>query len=138
MTMSRDTPGKAQDLASRPRSRWGHIFRWGLLTMFAVGGLSGAVLAHRSGLWRGEEPFTKLPRVPVSRADLSTVLTASGRVESSHNTIISCELERLEIRSQGISSMSGGASTILTLVDEGTTVKKGDILCRLDSADYEE
>ena len=74
----------------------------------------------------------------VAKVDLSTVLTASGRVESSHNTIISCELERLEIRSQGSAVTSGGASTILSLVEEGTQVKKGDVLCTLDASDYEE
>ena len=74
----------------------------------------------------------------VSKVDLSTVLTAWGRVESAQNTIISCELERLEIRSQGRSMSSGGASTILTLVDEGTRVKAGDVLCTLDASEYEE
>ena len=74
----------------------------------------------------------------VSKVDLSTVLTASGRVESSNNTIISCELERLEIRSAGRSVTSGGASTILTLIEEGTRVKAGDVLCTLDASEYEE
>ncbi len=70
--------------------------------------------------------------------DLSTVLTASGRVESSRNTIISCELERLEIGSKGTRIASGGASSILWLVDEGSEVKKDEVLCTLDSSDYEE
>ena len=33
---------------------------------------------------------------------------------------------------------SGGASTILWVIDEGATVKKGDVLCPLDSSEYEE
>ncbi len=69
---------------------------------------------------------------------MSTVLTAWGRVESSQNTVISCDLERLEIRTRGQSVSSGGASTILTLIDEGTQVKKGDVLCTFDSSEYEE
>ena len=32
----------------------------------------------------------------------------------------------------------GGSSTILSLLPEGTTVKKGDVLCTLDSSAYEE
>jgi HlyD family secretion protein len=59
-------------------------------------------------------------------------------VESSKQTTISCELERLEIRNEGKTISSGGASTILSLVDEGTEVKAGDVLCSLDGSDYEE
>jgi HlyD family secretion protein len=32
----------------------------------------------------------------------------------------------------------GGASTILEIVPNGTTVKKGDVLCKLDASDYEQ
>lgn len=88
---------------------------------------------------RGSDDRLKdLPTTTVSKVDLSTVLTTWGRVESSKNTIISCELERLEIRSRGQSVSSGGASMILTLIDEGTVVKKDDVLCTLDSSEYEE
>lgn len=134
----RVAPGDTRALPSIRHSPWVAVLRWSLLGLVLVGGLSGAGLVYRSSLWRRDEAFSRLPRVPVSRTDLSTVLTASGLVESSHNTVISCELERLEMRSGGQSVQSGGASTILTLVDEGTTVKKGDILCELDASDYEE
>ena len=33
---------------------------------------------------------------------------------------------------------TGGASTIIELIPDGSNVKKGDVLCRLDSSDYEE
>jgi HlyD family secretion protein len=79
-----------------------------------------------------------LRKSTVARVDLSSVMTSSGRVESLHNTIISCELERLEIRVPGQSMSSGGASIIIQLIPEGTQVKKGDVLCRLDSSEYEE
>jgi HlyD family secretion protein len=138
LTRSQVTPRNTRSSSSTSRARWVGALRWSLLGLVLVGGLSGAGVAYRSGLWRRDEAFSKLPRVSVLRVDLGTVLTASGKIESSHNTIIACELERLEIRSEGRSVLSGGASTILTLVDEGTTVKKGDILCRLNSSDYEE
>jgi HlyD family secretion protein len=89
-------------------------------------------------LWRSDDRLQHLPTMTVAKVDLNTVLTSWGRVESSHNTIISCELERLEIRTRGQSVSSGGASMILTLIDEGTDVKKGDVLCTLDSSEYEE
>jgi HlyD family secretion protein len=34
--------------------------------------------------------------------------------------------------------LSGGASTILEIVPDGTMVKKGDVLCTLDASEYEE
>ncbi len=72
------------------------------------------------------------------RTDFSTKLIASGRIESVRKTIIECELERIEIRNEGRSIVSGGASTLLTVIEEGSRVKKGDVLCTLDASDYEE
>ncbi len=109
----------------------------GVFVVAGLGYLGWAKLIPAS--WRSDERLQHLPTMTVGKVDLSTVLTAWGRVESSSNTIISCELERLEIRAQGGRSMSsGGASMILTLIDEGTQVKKGDVLCTLDSSEYEE
>jgi len=66
-----------------------------------------------------------------------SVLTA-GLVESSDSTIIECELQTLDAGVSGKRLSAGGASTILSLIPEGVTVKEGDVLCRLDSSDYEE
>ncbi|WP_435006402.1 efflux RND transporter periplasmic adaptor subunit [Tundrisphaera lichenicola] len=88
------------------------------------------------GYLGNSEEIAKIPRATVSRVDLGTVLTASGTVESAKNTLIECQLERLNFYSNGQRLETGGASTILWLIDEGTTVKKGDILCRLDASDY--
>ena len=101
----------------------------------AVGGLKSWVMPY---LLRPDDRLLNLPRMTVAKVDMSTVLTASGRVESSSNTIITCDLERLEVRNRGQSVSSGGASTILTLVNEGTQVEKGDVLCTLDASEYEE
>jgi HlyD family secretion protein len=67
----------------------------------------------------------------VRRASFETVVIASGRLESTQSTEIRCTLERL-------SGAAQGASTILSLVPDGSMVKKGDLLCELDSADYVE
>ncbi len=47
--------------------------------------------------------------------------------------MIRCQLENL-----AGGSTSGGASTILSLVPEGTAVKAGDVLAQLDASTYEE
>jgi HlyD family secretion protein len=52
--------------------------------------------------------------------------------------VVKCQLENLRIRSSRKTFLAGGASTILEIVPNGTTVKKGDVLCRLDASDYQE
>src|SRR5262249_14578007 len=47
---------------------------------------------------------------------------------------IRCELENLA----GSSSTSGGSSTLIWMLPEGTPVRRGDVLARLDGATYEE
>jgi HlyD family secretion protein len=79
-----------------------------------------------------------LTTVAVQRTDLHVKLTAGGRVESSRQTMIECELESLEVGVRGQRMMSGGVSTVLSVVPEGSMVKKGDALCRLDASEYEE
>jgi HlyD family secretion protein len=85
-------------------------------------------------VWPTERYFT----AGVKRTDLFPTLTASGRVESSKRTIIECDLENIAVgvRGQGVSA--GGASVLLSVIPEGTTVKRGDVLAVLDSSDYEE
>ncbi len=79
-----------------------------------------------------------LPLAVVRRMDMGATVIAGGRVESRHQTVIECELENLEIKSGDKTFVKGGASTILSVVPEGTVVKKDDILCTIDSSDYEE
>ena len=128
-------PTSRPEPVRRPRP-----FHWlpVLASVAIVGGLAGGVSWLRAQPSRRSGLVDELPRQLVSRADLSTVLTASGRVESSSNTVISCELERLEIQTGGHVISSNGSATIIELIDEGTQAKKGDILCRLDASDYEE
>lgn len=71
--------------------------------------------------------------VRVSRSDLVPLLSAPGILDSSRKTIVKCELENL---AGGASS--GGSSIILSLIPEGTPVKKGDVLAHLDASTYEE
>jgi HlyD family secretion protein len=74
----------------------------------------------------------------VRRADLFPKLTASGRVESSKRTIIECDLENVAVGVRGQRLAAGGAAMLLSVIPEGTTVKRGDVLAVIDSSDYEE
>jgi HlyD family secretion protein len=78
-----------------------------------------------------------LPAAVARRADLDAGVTAAGWLESAEITIIRCELERLAAGA-GSGAPVGGSSTIIELIPEGTTARRGDLLCRLDSSRYEE
>jgi len=132
---SLDVPGSRRPAGPARRRR--RLVR-GLVALAVAGVSATGWFASRLLPWQRADASRELPRQLVSRVDLSSRLTASGRVESSRKTIIQCELERLELRSEGRTVASGGASIILEVVEEGTKVKKGDVLCRLDSSDYEE
>jgi HlyD family secretion protein len=79
-----------------------------------------------------------LPTTSVRRTDLSVTMTTGGRVDSSDKTIIECELENVFYSVRGYGISTGGSSQILTVVPDGSVVKKGEVLCTLDSAPYEE
>jgi HlyD family secretion protein len=79
-----------------------------------------------------------LPRAEVRRTDLTVSLTTAGRIDSSNRTTIECQLEALDVGVRGTRIVAGGASTILSVIPDGSTVKEGDVLCVLDSSDYEE
>jgi HlyD family secretion protein len=74
----------------------------------------------------------------VRRMSLFPTTKASGRVESGKRTIIECRLENLTVGVRGQRLAASGASTLLSVIPEGTMVKRGDVLAVLDSADYEE
>jgi HlyD family secretion protein len=80
----------------------------------------------------------KLPHTRVRRADLNATVYAGGQVESAKQTLIECELENVQFRSQGHELNVGGSAVVLWLIPDGSVVKEGDLLCRLDSSDYEE
>ena len=111
-----------------------------LATLAAVG--AAALLG--AGVWSlvnraraASRPDDVLPRVAVRRAVLAPTLRAGGLVESSKRTLVECQLENLQYSNEG-RTISAAGSTILELIPEGSTVHKGDVLCRLDSSAYEE
>ena len=79
-----------------------------------------------------------LPTAVVRRASFDVRVTAGAVSQSSRQTVVRCKLENLRLRSRRQTFYVGGASTILEIVPNGTDVKKGDVLCRLDASEYED
>jgi HlyD family secretion protein len=116
-----------------------------ILTVLGLAGITVAavlVLMHHR-----EERLAHrdLPTATVRRADVDAVVLASGRVASSRSTEIRCTLERLDLAGQGgtqatmqTPTQKEGASAIISLVPDGATVKRGEVLCELDSSEYQE
>lgn len=71
---------------------------------------------------RAKTDLASLTTVPVTVGEFVEEITASGEVESSSNVIVRCEVR----------TTAGVA--ILRLVDEGTYVREGDFLMRLDDS----
>jgi HlyD family secretion protein len=73
----------------------------------------------------------------VARTVLEPFLRAPGRVESSRRTVVRCELEKMAT-SSGAAAQTAGASTMISVIAEGTPVKQGDVIAKLDASTYEE
>jgi len=113
------------------------------LGLFAATVAAGSIWAYAAGYrlpgGRGPQDLSvKYQFAPVSRTVLEGSLTTPGRLESSKRTVIECELESISIGVVGRALSAGGASTLLTVVPDGSRVKKGDVLATLDSSAYEE
>src|SRR4051794_30655836 len=98
-------------------------------------GVASALAMPRLEGWIGKANSTHQTwsTSPVRRADLSVTLTSPGKVDSMERTVIECQLERLDVSVKGQGMLGGGASTILNVIEAGTMVEKGDILCVLDA-----
>jgi HlyD family secretion protein len=107
-----------------------------LITLAALGATVATAGPDVASMLGDRSRLASIPRTTVRRADLESTVLSPGRVASSVNTEIRCQLERLDAAAGAASA--GGASTILSLVDDGSIVKKGDLLCELDGSDYQE
>jgi HlyD family secretion protein len=93
------------------------------LAMVAAGVADLRSLSAPRGL--GEATRQRAVTIPARLADLEVHTTTPGSISSSEQTIIECKLE-------------SGESTILTVVPEGTMVKKGEVICELDASAFAE
>jgi len=87
-----------------------------------------APVAWWLGTWPSEGASKNLLTHLVERGEFTDVVVEQGEVESSSNVEIRCEVKTRN--SQGIA--------IIEVIDEGTRVKPGDILFRLDSSALEQ
>lgn len=121
------------------KNRAGWRYGWvGVGVILAMAGVILAASPSLFGLTMRKSSLPQLSTVPVRRIDLDVTLSTGGRVESSERTLIECKIENVEFRVRGNAMGVGGASTILSVVPDGTMVKKGDVLCVLDASAYEE
>jgi HlyD family secretion protein len=111
--------------------------RSGLVSFAAIALITVCSAAYFAPL-RKAQWWEGLPSAPVRRVSFDVCVTAGGVTQSSQQKVVKCQLENLRIRSSRRNFFTGGASTILEIVSNGTTVKKGDVLCRLDASDYQE
>lgn len=83
-----------------------------------------ALLAHYSGVFswfQGEDKVSTVTAI-VKRASLPIMITAGGELESSNADYVVCELEGKQIN-------------IVEMVPEGTFVKAGDVVMKLDPSE---
>jgi HlyD family secretion protein len=79
-----------------------------------------------------------VPTAVVQRTDVAVTLRAAGKVASRKETRIECELENVLGGQPGHGAGANGASVINWLVEEGTGVREGDVIARLEASEYEE
>ncbi|RUL89002.1 efflux RND transporter periplasmic adaptor subunit [Tautonia sociabilis] len=111
----------------------------GLLMTAGAAGAAAFLLPSASWSSDAKALLEGVARVPVVRTDLAVTVTATGEVNSASNTLIECELQQLQERSAGGQRIgTSGRSMIIEIIPEGSVVKKGDVLCRIDGSEYEE
>lgn len=111
-------------------ARGGSRRRLGIWSGLAAVGLACCWLfANGRGGWRASAPISPESWAVVRRTNLQTKLIAGGQLQAAKEVSISCEVEDL--------AREGGA-LIVSMIDNGTHVEKGDELCRFDSSALEE
>jgi len=94
----------------------------GLACLLALGGITVLSVPGLSKPIRGFFTTADLDIIPyeVKLAALPITVTDKGALESSKNQDVQCQVE--------------GSTAIISILPEGTKVKKGDLVCELDSA----
>lgn len=93
-----------------------------LATLSAAGG--GGYYYYQTKLKASQQAPTNLLTYVVNTGPFRHIVTERGEVESSSNIEVRCEVQ----------SRNSSGTAILEIIPEGTEVKKGDLLCRLDSS----
>jgi len=122
----------------KSRNRWPFGLSSALLLVVLALGSAAALPRLQAWFPKKGIALENFATAAVRRSDMSVTLTTGGKVESAERTVVECELELLELSVKGQAMTGGGASTVISVVPDGTMVKKGDILCELDASEYRE
>jgi HlyD family secretion protein len=115
-------------MASRFRAR-SRRFLWLLLSMVMTLAVAGWSVAGLMRAWKPLREVDSLESVVVRRDDLDTTLLAGGDLQPAKQTTVTCQVEDVT---------DSNGTMVLSVIANGTLVKKGDELCRLDSSAIEE
>jgi HlyD family secretion protein len=107
--------------------RRGFSVRGLIIVMAVLGGVGGVVYFTFPKLSLSSQDTGPMMHT-VALGDFVHDITERGNVESASNVDIRCEVE----------SRGSQGTMILELIEEGTYVKPGDILCKLDSSSLEQ
>jgi len=105
--------------------------RWLFWTALAAGLAAAGFTGLRWFRQRTPEPTQPLIYHTVTIGDLPITVTERGNLESQNNVEIICEVD--DIEGDGVVG-----TQILTIVPNGTSVKKGELLVEFDSAKHRE
>jgi len=111
-----------QDTSSGGSGRWIRVLLLLIVLVVIIGGAGYA--GWRALNHMGDDPVTSMLTHTVQRTDLLISITEDGNVESASNVDLKCQV--------------AGGSSILWIIEDGATVKQGDELVRLDSAQLED
>lgn len=117
-----DLPGQETPLPASESA----LRRWGVRAIAVTAVL--AVLAVAAGfLVAGKTPRKAAPKLTytIARQDLNVKVTEEGTLESANNVEIRCRVR-------------GANNTIVSIIDNGTEVKPGDLLVRIDTKTIED
>jgi multidrug efflux pump subunit AcrA (membrane-fusion protein) len=106
----------------RPRLPWGWVIAAGVVFLGIAGGL-----IYYLEFVRKADDLPDLEYQQASRGKLVLSVVEKGELEAAKNTDINCK-----VRSSGRGS--NVATSIKWITDEGSRVKEGDVICRLDDS----
>ena len=86
--------------------------------------LATGAFAFRPGGWLRTKSEVNLEGVPVRRGELRITEVVSGNLAAKNSLSLRSELE--------------GRTTVLSLIDEGTVVEAGDLICELDTSELQD
>ena len=108
-------------------------FRWEMICLLLSFALTLTAAGWSvAGLMRGRKPdpaVDSLESVVVRRDDFNTTLLAGGDLQPAKQATVTCQVEDVT---------DSDGTMVLSVIDNGAPVKKGDELCRLDSSALEE